>query len=143
MTSTIVPLEKRASGEASHSDGGGDLLGTGDAAERGLGPHRVAARAVEHLPCHLGLHEPRRHAGDRDAVRRQRQRHRLREGVHPGLGRAVGRVVRLAAEGPAAGDVDDRAAAGGDQVRHRAEGGVRRADEVDRQRPRQAACQSS
>ena len=39
----------------------------------------------------------------------------------PGLGRAVGRAVRLAAERAAAGDVDDRSAAAGHQVRHRAE----------------------
>ena len=59
MTSTIVPLENRASGEASHSTADGDLLGPGDPAEGRLRADGVPARAVEHLAGHLGLHEAR------------------------------------------------------------------------------------
>ena len=83
---------------------------------------------------HVGVHEPGRHRGHRDAMRGQVPGQRLAERVQPRLARPVGRLPGLTAERAAGRHVHDAAAAALDHVPHRAPGHVGRTGEVDGQR---------
>jgi predicted NBD/HSP70 family sugar kinase len=114
-------------------DGGRDFLRRRHPVERALRTDLVAAGGVQVGGRHLGFDVPRRHRGDRDAVRRERAGHRLPERVQARLAGTVGRVPGLAPERAARAHVDDPAA-GFLHVLDGAPGHVRGSGEVDRDR---------
>ena len=99
---------------------------------------RRRARPSSSSARHLGLGEPGRDRHHRDAVRRERSRERLAERDQPGLARAVGRRIGLAAERAARGDVDDPPAAAA-----RACAGRRTSSRWRRRRGSRRACRAS
>jgi predicted NBD/HSP70 family sugar kinase len=133
-----VDVEDRAAGPlgligGEVDDGGGDFLGRRHPVERALRADLVAAGGVQVGGRHLGFDVPRRHRGDRDAVRRECAGHRLPERVQARLAGTVGRVPGLAPERAAGAHVDDPAALFL-HVLDGAPGHVRGRGEVDRDR---------
>ena len=121
-------------GEEEHRRG--DLLRRRDAAERALGARarRRAAPASSSAAMSVSVKPGATDATEMPCAA-ERAGERLAERDQPGLARAVGRRVGLAAERAARRDVDDPpAAAAAQHVLHGAPGHVGGADEVDAER---------
>src|SRR6185503_7128983 len=123
---------ERAVGRGAEGGERRDLLDGHEAAARDFRQHEVDV-LLRHLVEDCGLGRRRGDAVDRDVVRSELLAERLGEGDDAGLGRGIGRRVRVALLAGDRRDVDDAAVILRDHQRRQRPAAVKRAVEIDRQ----------
>src|SRR6266481_4895567 len=115
------PGDVGGGGRGEEEDGGCDLLGTGEAAERDL-PRELVAPRLGHARHELRVDQARGDRVHRDVEARHLARQRLRERDQPALGGGVARCPLVPEEGGGRDQIHDAPTARG---YHGAEGGAR------------------